>query len=151
MPTNEDLVRVAVERLSEDEALRGDLSDEGFRPLLDWGVAAVQAYAAGAPDAAAMERYTGTVRAVIRAAVGAAEAGQLQDDPGSYITFETGRKDEAVRELAALSLGGDPDQNAARIAAVLQAALRPPTPAKSSRTKAAAPKRPRRRRRKADE
>ncbi len=53
MAAAEEWARGAVERLSEDEALRGDLSDQGFGPLLDWGVAAVQACAPRVTDAQA--------------------------------------------------------------------------------------------------
>jgi hypothetical protein len=132
MTGTDDWARTAVERLAEDEALRGDLSDAGFGPLLDWGVAAVLAYAAKATDAAAMERYTGQVRRVIRAAVTAAAAGELAD-ARALLEFETDRRDEAAQRLAVLDLAGDADANAGQIAALLQAALQPapvPQPAR---------------------
>lgn len=117
-----DLARSAVERLSEDEALRGDLSDFGFGPLLDWGVAAATAYADQATDASQMEQYTARLRGVIRAAVEAAEAARL-DDPAALLDFETDQKEKLQAALQALALSDDPDGNAEQIAAILQTGL----------------------------
>ncbi len=116
------LARSAVERLSEDESLRGELSDIGFGPLLDWAVAAVKAYAAKAANSDAMDQYTGRVRGVVQAVVEVAQAGKL-DDPAALLDFEPANRDKAQTALKALSLGEDPDANAEQIATVLQAAL----------------------------
>lgn len=116
------LARPAVERLSEDESLRGDLSDIGFGPLLDWAVAAVTAYAAKAADSDAMDQYTGRVRGVVQAAVEAAQAAKL-DDPAPLLDFDPADRNKALADLQALSLGDDPDANAEQIAAILQSAL----------------------------
>ncbi len=116
------LARPAVERLSEDESLRGELSDIGFGPLLDWAVAAVKAYAAKAADSAAMDAFTDRVRGVVQAVVEAAQDGTLTD-PTALLDFDPANPDKAAIALKDLQLGGDPDDNAARIAAVLQTAL----------------------------
>jgi len=123
MSDREDLVRAAVERLCEDEALRGNLSDSGFGLLLDWGIAAVQAFDASASDAA-FEKYAHRVRKVIRAAVAAAEAGKVED-PQQFVNHPTDPKDPATRRLAALRLGEDADANAEQLAAFLQATWKP--------------------------
>ncbi len=122
MAEKEDLARSAAERLSEDESLRGDLSDVGFGPLLDWGIAAAQAYNPKAKDAAAMDTYTTRLRGVIQSAVETAQAGKL-DDPAPLLDFETDHKDKLKADLTALKLGDDPDANAQQIATALQAAL----------------------------
>ncbi len=116
------LARSAVERLSEDESLRGELSDIGFGPLLDWAVAAVKAYAAKAANSDAMDQYTGRVRGVVQAVVEVAQAGKL-DDPVALLDFDPANRDKAQAALQALSLSDDPDANAEQIATVLQAAL----------------------------
>lgn len=130
------LARAAVERLSEDEALRGDLSDIGFGPLLDWAVAAVQAYAAKAADSAAMDRYTDRIRGVVQAVVEAAQAGKLAD-PAPLLDFDPANPATATAALTDLSLGDDPDDNAVQITAVLQAALVQAPPAASPVTSTA--------------
>lgn len=124
MADAEQLARSAVERLSEDESLRGrgELSDIGFGPLLDWAVAAVQAYAPKAADADAMDRYTGRVRGVVQAAVAAAAAGKL-DDPAALLDFDPADPAKAEAGLKALTLGDDPDANGEQLAGVLKAAL----------------------------
>lgn len=136
----DELAKAAVERLSEDEALRGDLGDDGFGPLLDWGVAAVFAYAVRATSAGAMEQYTDRLRGVIRAAVAAAEAGALKD-PRPLLNFATGRRYETLRRLKGLRLGADADANAGQIADLLQAALEPVPPARPVPPPARRPKR----------
>lgn len=119
---HEDLLKSAVERLSEDEALRGDLSDVGFGPLLDWAIAAAQAYSSKAPDAAAMENYTDKLRNLVEAAVNVAQNGKL-DDPSELLDFETGKKEKLAADLKALELGDDADANAEQLAKILQDAL----------------------------
>ena len=128
MTAAEEWARGAVERLSEDEALRGGLSDQGFGPLLDWAVAAVQACAPSVTDAQAGERYADRIRDVIREAVQSAEAGKVED-PGALLLEDAAPKGETTRALKELRLGEDPDANAVQIAAVLQEALKPaPSP-----------------------
>jgi hypothetical protein len=130
------LARPAVERLSEDESLRGELSDIGFGPLLDWAVAAVKAYAAKAADSAAMDSFTDRVRGVVQSVVEAAQDSELAD-PAPMLDFDPADPQKAAAALKNLHLGGDPDDNAVQIAAVLQSALAgapaasPPTPGPS--------------------
>lgn len=119
---HEDMLRTAVERLSEDEALRGDLSDVGFGPLLDWATAAAEAYSPKAPSAAAMEEYTDKLRKVVEAAVNVAQNSRL-DDPAELLDFDTTKKDQVTQELKSLQLGDDADANAEQLAKALQAAL----------------------------
>ncbi|HEX2914973.1 MAG TPA: hypothetical protein VH186_29540 [Chloroflexia bacterium] len=135
MADSEELARSAVERLSEDEALRGDLSDIGFGPLLDWAVAAVTAYSKQAPDSAAMDQYTDKVRGVVQEAVNDAQNNKL-DDAAALMNFETSGKQEALDKLKSLKLGEDADENAVQIAAILQAAL---AASSSATTASAAP------------
>jgi hypothetical protein len=116
------LARPAVERLSEDESLRGELSDIGFGPLLDWAVAAVKAYAAKAADSAAMDAFTDRVRGVVRSVAEAAQAGELAD-PAPLLDFDPANPQKATAALKDLHLGDDPDDNAVQITAVLQSAL----------------------------
>jgi hypothetical protein len=137
MAAAEEWVRGAMERLSEDEALRGDLSDQGFGPLLDWGMAAVQACAAKVTEAGAGEKYADRIRDVIREAVQAAEAGKVEE-PGALLLEGAAPKEETARALKGLRLGEDPDANAVQIAAVLQEALKPAPPTKAEEAAVAA-------------
>src|SRR6185437_14729151 len=76
-PTNaaspDGLANAAIERLAEDESLRGDLTDDGFLPLQNWAFARLQRIAHEAahhPDPqAAMDGYTSQIRAFVQAAV----------------------------------------------------------------------------------
>lgn len=111
----------AVERLSEDESLRGDLSDIGFGPLLDWAVAAVTAYAPKADDNA-LDVYTGRVRGVVQSAVQAAGDGKL-DDPAALLDFDPADRAKVSTELQNIKFGDDPDDNAVQLATVLQTGL----------------------------
>jgi hypothetical protein len=142
MADSTQLEQQAVERLSEDESLRGrgELTDFGFEPLLNWGIAAVTAYAQQrATDEAQMDTYTNRVREVVRAAVAAAEAGKL-DDPAALTDFEPGDKAALQAKLAALTLSDDPDANGEQIASVLQEALsKPPEEAVSRQLSAISP------------
>ncbi len=112
----------AVERLSEDESLRGDLSDIGFGPLLDWAVAAVQAFASKAAGSDALDAYTSRVRGVVQSAVQAAQDSKLAD-PTALLDYDPAGKEKVLTALKALKLGDDPDDNAVQIAAVLQSGL----------------------------
>jgi hypothetical protein len=122
MADQDDAVRLALDRLYDDEALRGSLTDAGFEPLLDWGSLAIKAQAGR--DPAAIDAYAETVRGVIEAAVAAAEAGTIAE-PAALLTFATQRYLPAFRQLTRLSLGPDPDANAQAIATVLHEALLP--------------------------
>lgn len=112
------LARPVIERLSEDEALRGDLTDAGFAPLLDWLTRLVTAAAERAttdPDSAAtMERVGDAARQLGRAVVRAAERG----DAGAVAAALAPpllAPDEAERAASALPrLAGDTADDRAR-------------------------------------
>ena len=125
MAGTDDLARSAVERLSEDESLRGDLSDVGFGPLLDWATAAVIAYGSKAGTQDAMDKYADRVRGVVQEAVSVAQNGKL-DQTAALLDFEVADTKKATADLQALKLGEDADDNAVSLAAVLQAALQTP-------------------------
>lgn len=129
----ETLARGAVEALLDDEALRGDLSDEGFGPLLDWGVGTLTALArelARAPDGAtARARLAAAgkaVKGVIAAAVTAAQGGTPEDLRALLREAPLARDPAARARVAAigLRLSDDADINAARLARALRG-LRP--------------------------
>jgi len=72
MPADDVAQRVA-ERLAEDETLRGDLTDAGFNPILQWvtdaATAATQRTGAAALDVDALgDAARKSVRALVRAA-----------------------------------------------------------------------------------
>jgi hypothetical protein len=122
------LAQGAVERLVEDERLRGDLTDDGFNPLIEWGTAALTEAARGvtaAPDDVAEARLAeaeGTTKRLIEAVVRAAQEGSreavraLMDDPAVARHPRT-----RLRVIAnGWRLGDDPDANAIRLAGTLR-------------------------------
>ncbi len=121
----DDLANAAIERLAEDEALRGDLTDDGYLPLQSWAFARLQRIAHEAahhPDPqAAMDGYTGQVRAFVKDAVQAAENGDLGDLPDQVKPHVVLKKDAPaiVDALHHLTLTKDADANAQAIAAAL--------------------------------
>lgn len=72
MPTNEQNQRLEriIERLQEDEHLRGDLQDAAAKSLLEWAIAQVRAGAQGGEA-----QLQATVRNVRQAAAKAASSG----------------------------------------------------------------------------
>jgi hypothetical protein len=118
-----DLANSAIERLAEDEALRGDLTDEGFLPLQNWAFARLQRIvqeAAHHPDPhAAMDGYTAQIRAFIRAAVQVAEDGDLGDLPDQVKPHVVLAKDApaVIDALHHITFTKDADANAEAIAA----------------------------------
>ena len=120
MPDATDPTRAAAERLMADESLGGDLTDDGFGPLLTWGLAALRTFAARTPDPAAVGRYGEVVRGVLAAAVTAAETGKVAA-PANLLAFLP--DPSAAAPLAQLRLGDDPDENAARLASALRLLL----------------------------
>ncbi len=121
----ETLATPAIERLAEDEALRGDLSDDGWMPLQSWGFARLQALATDAarapqPDTT-MDGLTETVRAALRDAVAAAQNGDATDLAAAIRPRLVPREQVATTQAAlrALTLGPDADANARAIAAAL--------------------------------
>ncbi len=121
------LAQGAVETLLEDERLRGDLSDEGFGPLLDWATRALTAageVARGASEEAARARMAEVaeqVRGALAAAVQAAE-GHSRDDLRALLREPLLQRSVPAQLRVAtlgLRLGDDPDANAARLARAL--------------------------------
>ena len=121
----DDLANPAIERLAEDESLRGDLTDDGFQPLQDWAIARLQRIAHEAahhPDPqAAMDGYTDQIRAFVRAAVQAAENKALGDLPDQVKPRVVLAKavPTVVAALKHIAFTGDTDANAQAIAAAL--------------------------------
>jgi hypothetical protein len=121
----DDLANAAIERLAEDESLRGDLTDDGYLPLQNWAVARLQRIAHEAahhPDPqAAMDGYTSQIRAFVQAAVQAAEnkdLGDLADQvkPRVVLAKDVPTVTAALRHL---TFSDDADANAQVIAAAL--------------------------------
>lgn len=72
MSAAESLAQGAVERLLENESLRGDLTDAGFAPIVDWATTTLIAAAHGAaqsPDEEAQRRMD-EAEAAVKAIVG---------------------------------------------------------------------------------
>ena len=124
-PDPATLANPAIERLAEDEGLRGDLTDDGWTPLQTWGFARLQAVAADAarspqPDAT-MDSMTEAVRGALQSAVAAAKSGDVTDlvaamHPPLVPDAQVAALGNA---LHALHLTTDPDANANAIAGVL--------------------------------
>lgn len=118
----DDLANPAIERLAEDEALRGDLTDDGYLPLQNWAFARLQRIAHEAahhPDPqAAMDGYTAQIRAFVLAAVQAAERGALGDLPTHVKPRVVLQKDVAavIAALRKITFSNDADANARAIA-----------------------------------
>lgn len=121
----DDLANAAIERLAEDEALRGDLTDDGYAPLQNWAFARLQRIAREAvhhPDPrAAMDGYTAQIRAFVQAAVQAAENKNLGDLPGQVKPRVVLAKDvpTVTAALRKVTFTDDADANAQAIAAAL--------------------------------
>jgi hypothetical protein len=121
----DDLANAAIERLVEDERLRGDLTDDGYQPLQDWAIARLQRIAHEAahhPDPqAAMDGFAEQMRAFVRAAVGAAENGALGDLPEQVKPRVVLKNDvpAVVDALKKITFTNDADANARAIADAL--------------------------------
>jgi len=122
------LAQGAVERLLENERLRGDLTDDGFNPLIAWGTDALAEAAQGVtavPDDTATARMAEaeeTTKRLIEAVVRAAQEHSreavraLMDDPAI-----AGHPRTRLRVIAnGWRLGDDPDANAIRLAGTLR-------------------------------
>ena len=128
MAEAEALAERAAGALLDDETLRGDLSDDGFAPLLEWATNALATAAQGAaplPDAEAearMEAAGAAVKQTLAAAVQAAQ-GRTRRDALALAGLPLVARNPLVRgrvAFAALRLGSDPDANARRLARALQ-------------------------------
>lgn len=121
-PNPDDLANPVIERLAEDETLRGDLTDDGYLPLQNWAIARIQRVAHEAahhPDpAATMERFAEQIRAFVRDAVQAAQVGALGDLPERVQSRVVLKKDvpTVVDALKRIAFTGDADANAQAIA-----------------------------------
>ena len=106
----------AVERLSEDEALRRDLTDSGFGPVLDWATAQATRLAAEAPDAETFEARFEALRALGRA-IGEAASTRSTAGLSEQLGAALGEKDAAAARgaLSGIALGEDTDANARAI------------------------------------
>ena len=122
------LAQGPVERLLENERLRGDLTDDGFNPLVTWATDALTFAAQGvtdAPDDAATARMAEaeeTTKRVIEEVVRAAQEHSreavraLMDDPAIASHLRT-----RLRVIAnGWRLGDDPDANAIRLTGTLR-------------------------------
>jgi len=122
----ESLAQGVVERLSEDEALRGNLTDEGFGPLLQWAVDAALAYAnnlqSSKPEEE-MDAFGSRLKRAIQAVVEAAQAGQVED-PKALSEIGLGQAEAIKDKLTSLKLTKDnSDANAVQLTQVLNEAL----------------------------
>ncbi len=125
MENAESLAQGAVERLSEDESLRGNLTDDGFSPVLNWAANAAIAYAQNLkvenpPEA--MDKYASQLKSLIQALVEAAQQGKIED-PAPLLDFITPDRNKVKDQLSSLKLSQDPDENAQKIVEVLSQAL----------------------------
>lgn len=126
----EQVTRTIVERLSEDEMLRGDLTDRGFAPILAFVTSLVPSAASRAASASAEgdveEAVSHGARGLARAIVAAAETGDtgsLAEQLGPPI-LPPDAVDRARRSIASgLSASADPDERAIAIVAALRASL----------------------------
>ncbi|MDP9372427.1 MAG: hypothetical protein M3Q65_08250 [Chloroflexota bacterium] len=126
----ETLARGAVEALLDDESLRGDLTDDGFGPLLAWATGALTAdareiAASAADETAARARMVEAGRAVKAVLTAAVEAAQSEgrDDLQALLRqpLLAGNGDARTRVArAGLQFGDDPDANAALLARALR-------------------------------
>ncbi len=126
MENPESLAQGAVERLSEDESLRGDLTDAGFGPLLEWAANAAIAFAgqiSGNNPEAEMDNYASRLKTLVQTVVEDAGAGKIED-PTPLLDFVTSDRNRVKDQLESLKLSPDPDENAKKIAEVLNSGLK---------------------------
>jgi len=127
------LVRLAVERLAEDETLREDLTDRGYAALLDWAFAlvphlAARALSQGKDAEQQMSAYTDQLRRIVREAARVASSKAVSDleqvlGPPALSQSETQRARDALEGIA---LADNPDENAVRLAAAFWTVLEGP-------------------------
>lgn len=128
MPDAESLAQGAVERLLENESLRGELTDDGFGPIVEWASNALIGAAqdvADAPEATAQARMDDAETATRRIVEEVVDAAQrhtraevltLMNDPA------IARDLRARLRIAANGwrLGDDRDANAIRLIKALR-------------------------------
>ena len=123
------LAQGAVERLLENESVRGDLTDEGAKAALDWATNALTAAAEGIakePDeqvqATRMDEAEATVKRVLGKLVQAAQ-GHGRSDVLDLLNDPLVAASVAARfrlGTVAWRLGNDIDKNAIRLAGALR-------------------------------
>jgi hypothetical protein len=118
-----DLAQRVAERLSEDEALRGSLTDAGFGPLLDWAtnIVTAAAHRTSASGAANADTLSDAARNLLRALVQAAESGDASSvhDAFSQPLFTAEESSTLRGALADLPAQGDADARAKGLAQAL--------------------------------
>lgn len=123
MPREQPNVERAVERLSEDEALRGSLEDDGYGPLLE---AAASLALARADRFASTEALYLALRALLAAAVRAAERRDVAELAAAAVPLlGCEGQNSLARNLP--RLGSDANRNGQVIAAALARAAGIPT------------------------
>ncbi len=122
------LAQGAVERLLENEALRGDLTDSGFLPVTDWATNALLAAARGANQEAVegaqsrMDEAESAVKRLVGAVVQAAQR-HSRADVVALLQDPTVARDRMARFRVAANgwrLGDDADANAIRLIKALR-------------------------------
>lgn len=112
----------AVERILDDEALRGDLEDAGYGPLLSVVTKLADARAASFPTTDALYAASRQLLATAVAAASDGNANPLASAVHPLLTSE----EEAAFRAQLPRLGADPNQNAPAIARALAAATGTP-------------------------
>lgn len=110
------------ESLADDEALRGNLSDMGYAPLLGWA-AARAAQLAPATTEADLDRMAAALRGALRAVVAAATTGAPEDLAG-IDPIVVPPELEGLLPTALRAAPQHPDGRARALAAVLVEASR---------------------------
>ena len=126
----------AAGRILDDEALRGDLADDEFQPLLDWALAEADHAAASTARLsdseadARIDRRLQTIREVVRAASAAIVAHAEGDAARRSSELEfIGTTVKAVRRFKGLAgrLEAEPDLSGPEIATRIVGALTSPS------------------------
>lgn len=126
MAENEELEQRAVERLTEDERLRGELTDFGYEPLLKWATEAVSTFVNSHPvTEQEVDDYTSKIRNALSSIVALASSGKLADSTAlTELDLPTDQKQALVSQVQTFQASDDPDANAEGLAAILEGALK---------------------------
>jgi hypothetical protein len=128
MADAEALAQGAVERLLENESLRGDLTDTGYQPVSEWATNALMAAAQRAaqhPDEEAqarMDEAESAAKRLVQAVVQAAQQ-HTRDDVLALMNDPAVARDLTSRLRIAANgwrLGDDADANAIRLIRALR-------------------------------
>jgi hypothetical protein len=124
---NEAVTRQVIERLSEDESLRRDLTDDAFKPILELVTSLVPAAAERAsaqPDAA--EDLSQSARQLVQGLSAAVTSGDPSVVSADLLTrfMSEDEANEALQQLAAGKLSdGSPGERAEALVGSVKAAL----------------------------